>query len=560
MGKRKILGVIVAGAGSLVAAAYWQLTTIDPAPSRSLENWRVTHANNAAGDDVNAGAALFAFGDFGALDLDTLETSAVPWPVLATALALAETDGNPDLVSSENVAAAFKRFGFLYPTAVVDHPDLQPAEDAPFGLSIGVVERLIPPLRVTTMNIGCASCHAGPAYDASGNPLPDRVVLGRPNSGLNLETFTMDAYSALQQAFSNEAKFDRALTRLFPDMGLREKLTLKLIIKPKIRARLAELKSTIDRPLPFPNGAPGSTNGVAALKYQLGIAPRETFSQSTGFVSIPDLADRNFRSALLADGAYAPKGRERFVTITRDEAAARDSSDLAAIASFFMVPTMGMTSVRAEAAIPELTEVIDYLATARPQNFPGPVDMAEAASGRIIYAGKCAACHGIYNDDPTRPALISFPNWSGDVGTDMSRSAAFTADLSAAVAATEHGQRHIDPASTNVVAAPLLSGVWSSAPYFTNGSVATLQHVLDPATRPMRFMAGGHKLDLERVGIAGAMSGDGTWDYPEGYLPYSAPALIDTTVEGYSNKGHEKEVLGLTEAERRALLEYLKLL
>ena len=105
-----------------------------------------------------------------------------------------------------------------------------------------------------------------------------------------------------------------------------------------------------------------------------------------------------------------------------------------------------------------------------------------------------------------------------------------------------------------------MSGVWASAPYFVNGSVPTIRHLLEPATRPVRFMVGGHRLDLDRLGIAGTATADGNWVYPEGYSPFSAPVTIDTTKPGFSNAGHTAEVSGLTAAERDALIEYLKLL
>ena len=53
---------------------------------------------------------------------------------------------------------------------------------------------------------------------------------------------------------------------------------------------------------------------------------------------------------------------------------------------------------------------------------------------------------------------------------------------------------------------------------------------------------------------------DGSWVYPDGYAPFSAPVMIDTTKPGFSNAGHEAEVSGLSSAERDALIEYLKLL
>lgn len=92
----------------LGAIATWELKRVSPAPSRLLQT------SSAGAKSVHAtGAGLFAFGDFGALDLDTLETSAMPWPVIAAVIALAEKQGDAGKVAWSDIVAAFKRFGFL---------------------------------------------------------------------------------------------------------------------------------------------------------------------------------------------------------------------------------------------------------------------------------------------------------------------------------------------------------------------------------------------------------------------------------------------------------------
>jgi hypothetical protein len=552
---KRTLAVITCIAAVGCAIGYWQLVRVKPAPSEAYLAWASTAEAGAS-----KGAALFAFGDFGVLDLDTLETSAVPWSILSAALALKEAGGKPDLVDPKDIERALKRFGFLFPRRIADHAELKPYAGVPFGLSIGRIERPFPPIRVTAINIGCAACHAGPAYTADGTPDPDTAVLASPNSSLDLEAFTRGGYEAMKLALINEEALLAAIDRLYPQMTTRERLTLRWIALPKARSRITELASSFDRPLPFQNGAPGLTNGVAALKYQLGITPRDRFQPGTGFVSIPDLGNRFFRSALLADGAYAPKGQTRFTPVTRAAAEARDPHIFAAIGSFFIVPSMGMTDARAEAAIPEFTQIMRFLRDYRSPRFPGEIDRTLASSGREIYTRACAGCHGAYDSSPDEPRLLAFPNWAGDVGTDQSRAAAFDSGLAAAVAKTIHGRRYLDVAATGVTAAPLLSGVWATAPYFVNGSVPTLRHLLEPDSRPAKFMTGGHRLDLGRVGIAGTMQPDGTWSYPNDYKPFSTPVLIDTAQPGFSNRGHDVEVRSLTAGERGALLEYLKLL
>ena len=275
-----------------------------------------------------------------------------------------------------------------------------------------------------------------------------KAVPGMPNTSLDLEAFTATAYAALKRALADEPGLMAAIERLFPQMGLREKLTLRWLAIPRGKDAIAKLQASIDRPLPFPNGVPGSTNGVAALKHQLHVTARDRFNDGAGFVSVPVLADRFWRSALLADGAYVAKGQPRFRAVAGEEAKARDPRELAAIASFFMVPSMGMSDVRVAAAIPELTEVMRWLRDFSAPPYPGPIDRSLAAVGRDVYARACATCHGSYDASIERPRLQSFPNWAGDVGTDRSRVEAFTPALTDAVRATLHGRSYLDAAST----------------------------------------------------------------------------------------------------------------
>jgi len=62
------------------------------------------------------------------------------------------------------------------------------------------------------------------------------------------------------------------------------------------------------------------------------------------------------------------------------------------------------------------------------------------------------------------------------------------------------------------------------------------------------------------IGIDGVIQADGSWTYPSDYTPYSKPVMIDATKRGFANRGHEREVEGLNDAERTDLIEYLKLL
>jgi hypothetical protein len=94
-------------------------------------------------------------------------------------------------------------------------------------------------------------------------------------------------------------------------------------------------------------------------------------------------------------------------------------------------------------------------------------------------------------------------------------------------------------------AAPL-AGVWSTPPYLHNASVPTLYDLLlPPEKRAKTFYLGKPEYDPVKVGYQTA--------------PFEGGYRYDTTLPGYSNRGH---LYGTTisEEDRMALLEYLKTL
>lgn len=88
-----------------------------------------------------------------------------------------------------------------------------------------------------------------------------------------------------------------------------------------------------------------------------------------------------------------------------------------------------------------------------------------------------------------------------------------------------------------------LNGVWATAPYLHNGSVPNLVQLLDPSKRDPVFYVGSREFDPVNVGFVS--------------VPGPETTALDTTAPGNSNQGHLFSS-HLTDAQRRALLEYLK--
>lgn len=499
------------------------------------------------------GAAAFEGAGFGGVSSDALATNAVPWRVVAAALVLEEQAHDPQApLAPATLDRVLARFGFLRPAQIVNHPVAagRRISALPLGMTYGDIAP-IGGTQIRVANLGCAACHAGVTYDATGLPRPDRAMLGMPNSSLDLEAYTMAIFTAMRD-FIGSDRLLPAVDTLFPGMSWRERQSLRFVVLPLAKRRLAALADA-NRPMPFPNGAPGSTNGVAALKAALKTPLIAGGAGDAGVVSIPDLGDRVWRTSLLADGAYAIPGAPRQQATSRASLDGRHLGGLAAIVTFFTVPSMGVHPDAALDNIDDMTDVLSFLRGYRPQAFPGPIDKIAAEKGRAIYAQACAACHGSY-DANLPPHLMQFPNWLGDAGTDRLRARAFDADLANAVSKSAYHDKIAAGHGINY-AAPPLAGLWASAPYLHNGSVPTLEALLSPDTRLRRFMVGGHALDFTRVGLKLDPSGA----YPPGYLPFSQPAWIDTRSPGGGNGGHRYGE-NLPPEDKRALIEYLKLL
>jgi hypothetical protein len=96
--------------------------------------------------------------------------------------------------------------------------------------------------------------------------------------------------------------------------------------------------------------------------------------------------------------------------------------------------------------------------------------------------------------------------------------------------------------------ARVLEGVWAAAPYLHNGSVPTLTELLKPADQRKAVFKVGSAYDPVAVGLAE--------EQPGLHSVMMASACSDRE-SGDSRCGHEHGTT-LTEAEKRALLEYLK--
>ena len=522
-------------------------------------------AGTTPDDPAVEGLPRFALGDFGGVTRATLETNALPYKVVATALLLREERVRAVRLGRADLPDVYRQFGFLTPERIANWPASvpQPHFDRPLGTIGSEVRGPTALVRIDAVNLGCATCHSAPVYDAQGRATSTAWV-GLPNTSINLEAYGQAVFLSLASAVRDQGAFRGRIAELFPEMGRSERFTLRFLLLPRVARRIAELREGGLGPAPFSNGGAGRTNGVAALKQLLGLpAAVSTGHADVGFTSIPDLAHRGLRTSLLYDGIYAPLGgRHHDVATTAAAVTPAHLDSLSDIVAFFTVSTMGVTPEIGEAAIPAMRPVMHWLGRSYlPPPFPAAIDSARMRAGATLYGSRCASCHGVYGDGAPRP-LVSFPNArieQSAMGTDSARWAMVDSALVGTLTRSAYG-RHMRAQRTGGYVAPILSGLWATAPYLHNGSVPTLWQLLTPRERPARFLVGGHALDFAQVGIDGVRWTDDTWRYPAGYVPWSIPELYDTHSAGLSNRGHERPSAGLSDAEKWALIEYLKTL
>ena len=208
-------------------------------------------------------------------------------------------------------------------------------------------------------------------------------------------------------------------------------------------------------------------------------------------------------------------------------------------------------SSEARAVDSRINDVLAYIYSLSPPRYPYAINKALAHQGGILFVQNCAKCHGHYGGSDDYPNLLIPESM---IGTD---SLLYTSNFQSPqfiewfnkswFAQGDHPAR-LEP--FNGYIAPPLDGIWITAPYLHNGSVPTLEAVLNSRVRPVYWSRDFDRpqYDYARVG----------WAYTEEKGPRGT-AVYNTTLPGYGNYGH---TFGdkLSERERRAVIEYLKTL
>ncbi len=205
----------------------------------------------------------------------------------------------------------------------------------------------------------------------------------------------------------------------------------------------------------------------------------------------------------------------------------------------------------------DFKDVLTYIESIQPPKFPHAINLQLAEKGRLAFNDHCSRCHGTYGAGPEQHyAEVVVP--IDDIGTDRVRLDALSSKHREAYGQSwfaHYGEQETWDSPEGYVAPPL-DGIWASPPYFHNGSVPTLWHVLHPEDRPVVWTRTATEMDTNRIGLMIQ-----ELDRVPKHVRKMADKrhYFDTRKFGKSADGHDYPN-ELNEAEKDAVLEYLKTL
>jgi mono/diheme cytochrome c family protein len=221
------------------------------------------------------------------------------------------------------------------------------------------------------------------------------------------------------------------------------------------------------------------------------------------------------------------------------------------------------SAARIKSLEPTFADIQAYLLSLEPPKYPFPIDHTLAAEGHGVFTQHCVKCHGTYGPEGRYPSKVVPLDV---VGTDRRLAEGTT------LAAGEHylsswfaqekgpDGKPLPSQTIRGYQAPPLDGVWATAPYFHNGSVPTVYHVLNSKARPKLFTRSYQTqvedYDTVKLGLKIAVR-----DRPaDAKMPaIERRRIYDTSQPGRGNSGHTFGDV-LTDQERTAVIEYLKTL
>ncbi len=380
-------------------------------------------------------------------------------------------------------------------------------------LPIGFTKQTIGFPRV---GVNCAVCHTGTVRK---NPkdMP-AFIMAAPST-----RFDSQAYGRFLFDCANDPRFtaDNILDEIKYEYSLSwfNKLLYRFIIIPSTKKALLKQEESYAWMHGRPDWGPGRTD-MNPFKLKVLKLPDDGSIGSTDMMAI-----------------WNQKAHEGFLRYT-------DGLNTTLVESI-LAGALSTGATKDSIDLESLQRVEDWLKELPPPKYPFDSDRTLASQGQKIFANECATCHAF--GQPKTGQVIPVE----EVGTDRNRTDHWTQE--AADAFNEYAAKYTwdfnNFRDSDGYVALALDGVWARAPYLHNGSVPSLQDLLEsPEKRTKVFYRGYDVYDTEKVGFVS----NGPEAEKDGFR-------YDTSVQGNSNQGHLYGT-SLPADDKKALIEYLKTL
>jgi hypothetical protein len=368
--------------------------------------------------------------------------------------------------------------------------------------------------------INCALCHTA-SYRLDPHEAP-RIVPTGPACRLDAQ-----AYLRFLFACASDPRFtaDNIMAALEYDVQLSpvDKALYRHVIIPATRKGLLEQKDRFTWTDSRPRWGPGRIDPFNPVKFhQLGLDPA--------------------KDATIGNSDMEPN----WAMAGREEGPLHWDGLNTSLIEVVLSGAIGDGATPAALPVDNLRHLEDYLKTVRPPPYPYPIDTTLAKEGEKVYRDTCAKCH-----EPGGPQTGKVLPLD-EVKTDRHRLDMWTEEAVQKYNhyASNYPWRFQHFQKTNGYVNVRLDGLWLRAPYLHNGSVPTLEALLEPAARrPTVFFRGYDVYDRQKMGFVSA-----------GPEAERAGFRYEVSVAGNGNSGHEGRDYGteLAADEKHKLIEYLK--
>lgn len=367
------------------------------------------------------------------------------------------------------------------------------------------------------VGINCATCHTG-TFRKTAKDKPAIIPAG-PSS-----KFDSQGYIRFLSACASDPRFnaDYILDEIkyHHEFSPFEKLLYRYVIIPQTKKALLQQQEDFAWTDSRPDWGPGRIDPFNPVKFNILNLPKDDTIGNSDMMPL-------WNQKLHDEFALHWDGLETSLVETVQTGAIGDGATKKSI------------------DIAGLQRVQQFITELPPPKYPYPVDEKLASSGSLIFANSCGSCHAFGGERTGKVIPVE------EVGTDRHRLDMWTQQAAEAYNQFAEGYEwdfdHLR--KTNGYVAVSLDGLWLRAPYLHNGSVPSLEDLLEkPENRPQVFYRGYDVYDPENVGFVSSGS-----DAERAGFKY------DTSVPANSNQGHLYGT-DLSAEGKKALIEYLKTL